>query len=191
MILSKEYPNVTTILRTTCPFYSHDGKNKSSAIKQQKGQQAHKQIKAYLQGKTNQSPSLIKQIIPLLNVIKEQPMPLIEQIIYSDKYKYQGKPDLVGQLNNLTTVIDWVYSEKTKDRNYLERKFLQTAAYAIASDELQIKVEQLAVIVVVENPKIFQIFTEPTQSYRLQFLKKLGQFKNKMRYHENLENKRN
>lgn len=183
--MRRNYPSVTNILRATSSFVPHDGKRKNSIIQSKKGERVHAQIESYLKrgDKSLGKHTAIKQIIPLLKLLKEnaQSKLVIEEIIYSNKYQFQGKPDLICNFNNLTTVIDWAYSERPKQKEGLERKFLQTAAYAIAADEIGIKVEQLAVIVITDSPKTFQIFTEVPQLYRIDFLKRLGKYKNQQR----------
>lgn len=102
---------------------------------------------------------------------------IIENRLFCHKYRYQGKPDLICTYNGLPTIIDWTTSYQLKKEKYVEHKFIQAGAYAIASElELGIQIKQLVVVVIVANPNTYQVFVEPPSKWRIAFLRRLGQY---------------
>lgn len=79
---------------------------------------------------------------------------------------YAGTADLVCELDKQLTLLDWKTSDRPKKRQWLEKAFIQTAAYAQAwnfcrypeQEEPTGEITQLSVIVV--SPEKLQIFTE-------------------------------
>lgn len=90
---------------------------------------------------------------------------------------YAGTADLICELDRQMTLLDWKTSDRPKKRQWLDKAFIQTAAYAQAwnwNSHLQIK--QLSVIVI--SPQKMQIFTEEdTEKYTKLWEERLAQFK--------------
>lgn len=101
---------------------------------------------------------------------------IVEQRLFCHKYQFQGKPDLICQLDGMLTILDWTTSAQRKKKEWVEHKFLQAGAYAIACDEMGMQIQQLAVIVICNNPRIHQLFVEPPKQWRIDFLKRLGEY---------------
>lgn len=86
---------------------------------------------------------------------------LLEGTLYSNKYKYAGTVDCIGEYDKQLSIIDFKTSEKPKLFNYITSYFLQTAAYSIAYEEITgIKIENLVIIIGVNSTMETQIFTE-------------------------------
>ncbi|BAQ65580.1 hypothetical protein [Geminocystis sp. NIES-3709] len=196
-IIGDDYPRVTTIIEET-----KDPEKEKALLKWMKklekihgvegaqlerqkildnGTALHKAIEDFLHSiGTNESDHpMLRTIIPFLRLlIKDKDNELIiEKRLFCHKYKFKGKPDLIcSNFEGLSTIFDWTTSTQAKKKQWIEHKFIQAGAYAIACEEIGIKIEQLAVVVVCKNPRKFQIFTEPPKQWRIEFLKRLGQY---------------
>lgn len=194
-VIGENYPRVTEIIKATedpekqknllkwmKKMEKIHGEN-GAEIERQKildnGTALHTSIEKYLADEIEENPHhKFNTIKPVLNLVKQSERLIIEKRIYCHKYKFQGKPDLITHFEGLPTIIDWTTSQKTKKKQWIEHKFIQAGAYSIASElELNIKIAQLAVIVIVDKPNTFQIFTEPPKKWRVEFLRRLGQYK--------------
>jgi hypothetical protein len=81
---------------------------------------------------------------------------------------YAGTADLIAIMDNQPTLLDWKTSDRIKKRQWIDKAFIQTAAYAKAwnfsglpmqdSPPYLNDITQLAVIVI--SPEKLQIFTE-------------------------------
>jgi genome maintenance exonuclease 1 len=86
---------------------------------------------------------------------------LLEGSLYSNKYKYAGTVDCIGEYDKQLSIIDFKTSEKPKLISYITSYFLQTAAYSIAYEEITgIKIDNLVIIIGVNSTMETQIFTE-------------------------------
>jgi hypothetical protein len=143
------------------------------------GTNLHQSIEDYLSNKIQDvDHSALNLVLPLLKVIKSQNENLIiEKRLYCHKYKFKGQPDLICQFEDLPTIIDWTTSLQIKQKKWVEHKFIQAGAYAIASElELGITIKQLAVVVVCESAKRCQVFTDSPDQWQSEFLKRLEQY---------------
>lgn len=95
-------------------------------------------------------------VLPFLKIFSDPTSRIyVEKILCNDSYA--GTVDFVAHFCDMITVIDFTTSMRFKKRKWVQRKFLQCAAYGnLISDY---KVEQLAVVVVRENS--YQFFLEP------------------------------
>jgi hypothetical protein len=192
-ILGSDYPRVTTIIAET-----EDAKKKQNLLKWMKkmqkihgiegaeierqkildnGTSLHQAIEDYLSGKEPLDHPQFTAVLPFLKLIKQSNDLILEKRLFCHKYKYQGKPDLIGIYDGLTTIIDWTTSLQLKRKEWVDHKFLQAGAYAIACEEIGIEIQQLAVVTICQNPRTFQIFTDPPYKWRIEFLKRLGKYK--------------
>jgi ATP-dependent exoDNAse (exonuclease V) beta subunit len=194
--MSFNYPRVTTIIRDTEPpekrqalmrwekkmqqVHGIDGAKTEHQKILDNGTNVHTSIEKFLADDPLQEGMLpqLRPMFGLLNKIKvESPRLLIENQLYSHKYKFQGKSDLVCIYNEKWTVVDWTTSYQKKSLKYLDHKFIQAGAYAIALEEKKIRIQQLMVVVLVDTPSTYQIFTECPRKWRIEFLKRLGQYR--------------
>jgi hypothetical protein len=190
------YPRVTTIISETEPpekrkkllrwmkklekVHGVEGAERERQAILDNGTSVHDSIEKFL----TESPDyngLHPQAVSLygfLNNLKHSnnELMIVEQRLYCHKYKFQGKPDLICELNGLPTIIDWTTSAKWKKKEWVEHKFLQAGAYAIACDEMNLPIKQLAVVSICNNPRTYQLFTEPPKQWRIDFLKRLGEY---------------
>lgn len=135
----KKYPRVTEILEAT-----RNEKSQKKLIKWQKtletklgieqakverqkildnGTALHLSIEKFLKDEYNPEPhqSLI-HIKTLLILIKQKSDNLIiEKRLYSDKHQFTGKPDLICNYENQTTIFDWRSSGQIKKNNGLKK----------------------------------------------------------------------
>lgn len=148
------------------------------------GTNLHQSIEDYLSDKKESfEHSALRLVTPLLKVIKSQKdqQLIIEKRLHCHKYKFKGKPDLICEFEDLPTIIDWTTSLQIKQKKWVDHKFIQAGAYAIATElELGIKVKQLAVVVICESANRCQVFTDTPKQWRLEFLKRLGQYQQLM-----------
>ena len=194
-IIGQNYPRVTTIIQET-----EDPEKRQKLMKWIKkmekihgvegavierqnildnGTNLHQAIEDYLGDKIDPSNhESLRLVLPLLKVIKKESHNnlIIEKRLFSHKHKFQGKPDLICEFDELTTIIDWTTSQKIKIKQWVDHKFIQAGAYAIACEEIGIKVEQLAVVVICGSENKCQVFTDPPKQWQIEFLKRLGQY---------------
>lgn len=190
------YPRVTTIISETEPpekrkkllrwmkklekLHGVDGAQRERQSILDNGTAVHDSIEKFLLDSPDYN-GLHPQAVSLygfLNNLKfSNESMIIEKRLYCHKYKFQGKPDLICTLNGFPTILDWTTSAKWKKKEWVDHKFLQAGAYAIACDEIGLPIQQLAVVVLCNNPRTFQLFTEPPTVWRIEFLKRLGKYK--------------
>ena len=190
-----KYPRVTEIIRATetaqevkklmawiAKMEKIHGKEKAEKNRQEildNGTALHLSIAKYLADDIIEPlpHKKLPTIKPFLDLVKLSPRLIIEKRLYSHKYKFTGQPDLICTFNDVITIIDWTTSQRLKKKPYVARKFIQAGAYAIAVEEtLNIKIKQLAVVTIVDNPNTYQIFTEDPKEWRLNFLARLGKY---------------
>jgi hypothetical protein len=191
-IYGSHYPRVTSIIEAT----SDDTKVQAlmkwqkklekihgiegAKIERQKildnGTNLHQSIEDYLNEKEPLEHHLFSAVLPLLKVVKQSEDLILERRIFCHQYKYQGKPDCIATYDGLKTVIDWTTSVRLKRKEWVAHKFLQAGAYAIACEEIGIKIEQLAVVVVCNEPKTYQVFSEEPTQWKLMFLDCLNKY---------------
>jgi len=194
-----KYPRVTTIISETEPpekkqalirwqkkmqqLHGVDGAEKEKQSILDNGTSVHLSIEKFLLDEPLPSGlhPQARSVFGLLNQLKYNSGRLIiERRLFCDRYCYQGKPDLICEYQGIPTIIDWTTSAQPKKEQHLEHKFIQAGAYAIAAEhELKICIRRLMVVVCVENPRTFQIFTDSPSKWRIAFLRRLGKY-NKM-----------
>jgi hypothetical protein len=198
IILGSNYPRVTTIISET-----ESSEKKQSLMKWMKkmekihgvegsknyrqnildnGTDLHKAIEDYLNDKCLQKTEhpMLSTITPFLSLLKKDNHLILEKRMYCHRYKFQGKPDLIcSNFQGLPTIIDWTSSLQRKRKEWLDHKFVQAGAYAIACEEIGIKIEQLVVVAICSNCS-YQVFTDTPKEWRIEFLKRLGQYQKLM-----------
>ena len=185
------YPRVTEIIRLTDPdekrqalirwqkkqeqIFGIEGAEIESEKRLDYGTRVHSDIELYLKGAVIDF-DLISSVKPLLDAVKCFGKDLIiERRLYSHKYQFTGKPDLICTYDDKLTVFDWTTSARRKIKKYLEHKFIQAGAYAIAHEETTgEKIEQLIVVTILD--KYYQTFTEPPEPYIAEFKNRLENY---------------
>lgn len=108
---------------------------------------------------------LIKVVEPGVDEIFGQ-----EQILWSNKYKYAGRTDMVGIWKGKPAIIDFKTSKKPKQATQIRDYFIQCCGYAVAHNEMYgtgIKDIVVAITVDGKEPQLFEK-TAPPFLYELQ-----------------------
>ena len=82
-----------------------------------------------------------------------------EQILWSNKYKYAGRTDMVGIWKGTLSIIDFKTSKKKKSERQITDYFLQCCAYAVAHNEMYgTGIRHGVIAITVENgePQLFE-----------------------------------
>jgi ATP-dependent exoDNAse (exonuclease V) beta subunit len=111
------------------------------------------------------SRDLIKIVEPGIDEIWGQ-----EQILWSNKYKYAGRTDMVGVWKGRPAIIDFKTSKKAKQSTQIRDYFIQCCGYAVAHNEMYgtgIKDIVVAITIDGKEPQIFEK-TAPPFLYELQ-----------------------
>lgn len=93
-----------------------------------------------------------------------------EQILWSNKYKYAGRTDMVGIWKGRPAIIDFKTSKKPKQSTQIRDYFIQCCGYAVAHNEMYgtgIKDIVVAITVDGKDPQLFEK-TAPPFLYELQ-----------------------
>ncbi len=197
----KFYPRVTSIIGAT----SDPKKEKALArwraklekihgvegavVERQKildnGTAFHSSVERFLKReKDTEEHDYFCNVRPLVSLVRQtSEFLIVEERLFCHEHQYQGQPDLICQMEGLTTIVDWTTSQRPKRKKWIEHKFLQAGAYSIACSK---DVEQLAVVVV--TPKKYQLFTDDPKKWEDAFLERLDAFK-KMKTKERFKDK--
>jgi len=82
-----------------------------------------------------------------------------EQVLWSNKYKYAGRTDMVGIWRGKPTIIDFKTSKKKKSNKQITDYYIQGCAYAIAHNEMYgTGIKDIAIVMTIDNadPIIFE-----------------------------------
>ena len=93
-----------------------------------------------------------------------------EQVLWSNKYKYAGRTDMVGIWKGKPAIIDFKTSKKPKQSTQIRDYFIQCCGYAVAHNEMYgtgIKDIVVAITVDGNDPQLFEK-TAPPFLYELQ-----------------------
>jgi genome maintenance exonuclease 1 len=186
-----DYPRVTDIIRETNEkltedklrkrlkaieknSHYHQANNEASNTATLRGVEVHKEIENFIKtgefGTTEYFKSVEKWLIRhRINFIA------CEKQIQSETLKYSGTLDLLLMLNNKPCVLDWITSVRPKRKIFIQKKFIQCAAYAIALEE-KVKYEIPILTVVIISPNTIQVFTEDAKAYKIKWIERLNQY---------------
>jgi ATP-dependent exoDNAse (exonuclease V) beta subunit len=93
-----------------------------------------------------------------------------EQVLWSNKYKYAGRTDMVGIWKGKPAIIDFKTSKKPKQSTQIRDYFIQCCGYAVAHNEMYgtgIRDIVVAITVDGKDPQLFEK-TAPPFLYELQ-----------------------
>ena len=105
------------------------------------------------------SRDLIKIVEPGLDEIWGQ-----EQILWSKKYRYAGRTDMVGVWKGQPSIVDFKTSKKPKQATQIRDYFIQCCGYAVAHNEMfgtGIKNIVVAITVDGKEPQLFEKSAPP------------------------------
>lgn len=186
------FPSVTTILRETesekekeklrkwqhkmDKVHGTGAAEKESTEAKERGTNTHKLIEEFLKGSQLNFPSdpYFAQALPILRMLKSK-WEAIEEGVYHENDGYAGRLDLLAVFNDRASVMDFTTSKRLKRKQWINGKFLQCSAYAIAHNWLyKGNVDNLVVIVL--SPKKMQIFEDDLQTWQPSWEERLEQF---------------
>lgn len=166
-----KYPSITTILSSFPKPHLQEwknrvGKEQSDYITKtaaNKGTKVHKLSELYLLNekidKSEYMPDVLDQFYSfksLLNNINN--IHYLEAPLYSNRLKFAGRTDCIGEYEGVLSIIDFKTSRRLKKEEWITDYFLQTTAYGLAYFELTgIKPKQIVILIAVENdfPQVF------------------------------------
>ena len=82
-----------------------------------------------------------------------------EQVLWSNKYQYAGRTDMVGIWRGKPTIIDFKTSKKKKNNKQITDYYIQGCAYAVAHNEMYgTGIQDVAIIMTIDgdDPIIFE-----------------------------------
>jgi genome maintenance exonuclease 1 len=181
------YPSLTTILGKTAnnpwleQWKARVGEEEAARVSKEatdRGTLIHAYAERYFNGEDigaelrnepldvrQMSRDLIKIVKPGLDEIFGQ-----EQILWSNKYRYAGRTDMVGIWKGRPAIIDFKTSKKPKQATQIRDYFIQCCGYAVAHNEMfgtGIKDIVVAITIDGKEPQLFEK-TAPPFLYELQ-----------------------
>lgn len=189
---SIKVPSVTTV----CGLLSRDsikkwrkrvGNDRANIISNNaanRGTIIHKLAESYLKDidcePDEYTVDMFNSIIPHLNLIDN--IHAIETKIYSEKLGTAGTVDLIGEYENVLSVIDFKTSAKLKRLEWITGYLYQTAAYAYMFTELTGIIIRDIVIIIGIDGNDAQIFREKVINWLPGFIKLRKQFREEYGY---------
>jgi len=183
----KQYPSVTSVLSMLSNDSIQEWKNKVgeeeankiSSRASARGSRIHALCEDYLI-KGTASPDIFDaemfiSIKPYLNKINN--IHALETPLYSKYLEVAGTVDCIAEYDGKLSIIDFKTSSRIKSRDDIHSYFMQTAAYAVAFEELtKVPVGRLVIIMAIDNEKPL-IFTEKRDDWIHQFIRLRGEYK--------------
>ncbi len=101
---------------------------------------------------------------------------LMEQTMFSEKYKVAGRCDLIALLDGVVTVIDWKISTRIKKAEWMTDYYIQATAYAdMFTSHAGIPVDDIGIIMCSEDGEV-EVFQEKVSDYTQQLDDMMGDF---------------
>lgn len=162
-INGKAYPSITTILsikktkelQEWRKSIGEDVANYEMRRAAGRGNAVHKIVEHYIKGETptirNVLPlGLFRLLKPYVDQIDNVHM--LEQSMYSDRFKIAGQSDCIAEYNGKLSVIDFKTANKEKPEEWIENYFLQCTAYAeMYEDVFGTSIDQIVVLIAAED----------------------------------------
>lgn len=89
----------------------------------------------------------------------------IELPLYSRHLKSAGRTDCIAEWKGQLAIVDFKTSRKEKKKEWIEKYFLQTTAYALMVEEMYGEFPSLLVIIIAGEGASSQVFVEPSTNY--------------------------
>lgn len=148
-----EFPSITTILGKTSyspwleKWKQRVGEEEAKRVSKKatdRGNLVHNYLEKYLADEDishkliNESLDVRQMVQGLINDLKDNLDELwaSELVIYSNKYKYAGRLDVVGVYNGKPAIIDFKTSKSKKYIKNIKDYFIQSTGYAQGHNEL-------------------------------------------------------
>lgn len=104
-----------------------------------------------------------------------------EQILWSNKYRYAGRTDMVGVWKGIPSIIDFKTAKKVKAVTQIRDYFIQCCGYAVAHNEMYgTGIRNIVVVITVDGkePQTFEKTASPflyeLQNRRIEYQKLVG-----------------
>jgi len=168
------YPSITTILGKTSPnqiwlakWKARVGEEEAARVSKEatdRGTLIHEFAEDYFNNKPinlESQTSDVKQMTTDLIKGVESGVEEIwgqEQILWSNKYRYAGRTDMVGIWKGKPSIIDFKTSKKLKQDSSIRDYYIQCCSYAVAHNEMYKTGISNGVIVITVDGKPPQIF---------------------------------
>ncbi len=159
-------PSVTSILGVSRPNqdYNYSAKQADSF---EIGNMMHDYLDKYITNRNTctESSKNSKIASDLSKVIINNIFPMVTSFIASeatvhDQYSYAGTLDLLAEIDDKLTIIDYKSSYRKKSSFLIDEHFQQLAAYAIAHDNMHnTEIEQAKLFIVYKESYEFEILT--------------------------------
>ena len=99
-----------------------------------------------------------------------------EQVLWSNKYRYAGRTDMVGVWRGRPTIIDFKTSKKPKQVTQIRDYFIQCCGYAVAHNEMYGTAIKDCVVVITVDGKPAQTFEKPLPPFLYELQNRRKQF---------------
>ena len=191
------YPSVTTILGKTSSnqiwlqrWRERVGDEEADRISQEardKGETLHDAVEKELKKEEVDYSSIdpilaisIKQVLAELSTGLEEIWGQ-EVALWSNKYKFAGRADIVGIWKGKPAIIDLKTSKKPKKKENIKDYYLQCCAYAVAHNEMfNTGIKDMAIVMVVHGQNVLPTFEMSAVPF-------LPELKNRLQMFENLD----
>lgn len=159
-----KYPSVTTITGQLSKDSINEwrqrvGEEEANRVGKRaadRGTRIHSYCETFLlEGKSNPDifdAEMFNSMLPFLDCIDN--IHALETPLYSNHLRVAGTVDCIAEYDGKLSVIDFKTSSRAKGKDDIHGYFMQTAAYAVAFEELTgIPVSRLVIIMGVDNEK--------------------------------------
>lgn len=192
------YPSLTTILGKTAnnpwleAWKARVGEEEAARVSKEatdRGTLVHEFAERHFNGENiweelrNQSLDVRQMSRDLITVVKTglEEVWGQEQVLWSNKYRYAGRTDMVGVWKGKPAIIDFKTSKKPKQSTQIRDYFIQCCGYAVAHNEMYgtaIKDIVVAITIDGKEPQLFEKTAPPflyeLQNRRVEYSKLMG-----------------
>jgi ATP-dependent exoDNAse (exonuclease V) beta subunit len=99
-----------------------------------------------------------------------------EQILWSNRYRYAGRTDMVGVWKGNLSIIDFKTSKKPKSETQIRDYYLQCCSYAVAHNELFGTGIKHAVIIITTEAGTYQVFEKALPAFLYELKNRIKSF---------------
>ena len=176
-----DYPSITTILGKTAnniwlqAWKDKVGEEEAARISKEatdRGTLVHEYAEHYFNNEdiknnlVQESSDVIQMTRDLIKITESGVREIWgqEQVLWSNKYKYAGRCDMVGIWKGTPSIIDFKTSKKTKYIKQIKDYFIQCCAYAVAHNELYgTGIKNVVILITVDGkePQCFETSAVP------------------------------
>ena len=101
----------------------------------------------------------------------------LETPLYSEKMRLAGRTDVIGEFDEVLSVIDFKTSSKPKTESMIEDYFLQGTCYALMYEErIGTPIDQIVVIMSTDGMEKPQLFVKSKEEYEEKLCDKILKF---------------